>query len=450
MSTTGDVRGTQRSPGRAVAALAGPAIAQQLLHTLVFLVDRGMRGHHGADALASMQINGPVVWSTFAILAAYTVGAIALVGRRFGAHDLVGANAAVRATLGFGLAIGLLAWVLGLLLLPLLLGLFPAAGAAVRDAARGYLLVAFGAMPLLLLSYASATVLQAAGNTRVPFAVAASGNVLNVGVNYILIFGRFGAPALGAQGAAIGSAVALGWQTLALLWILGRPWSPVSWRGRGHELEALRRMLRVAGAAVAERIVQQTGFMIFVGMIGMLGSLAMASNQALISIESVAFLSADGFGMAAAAVVAQRLGANEPGQSAAGMRAGVWMAVATLSLYGVGFLVVGDRLLAAFTDDPEIVVMGLPCLYVAAVAQPFMAAAVVFSQALRGAGDTRTALAVTFVGGLVVRLTATWTFAFVFELGLVGVWLGSTSDWIVRAALFTAAYRRGAWQRVAV
>ena len=89
-------------------------------------------------------------------------------------------------------------------------------------------------------------------------------------------------------------------------------------------------------------------------------------------------------------------------------------------------------------------------MYVAAAAQPFMATAVVLSEAVRGAGATRTALAVTLVGGLLVRLGVTALCAFGLGWGLVGVWVGSTVDWVVRAALLLGVFARGRWQQARV
>ena len=435
---------------RAVSRLATPAIAQSLLHTLVFLIDRAMLGRYSADALASMQISNPVVWSIYSVLAAFGVGTVALVGRAVGARDRPLATAAARASVLFAAAAGFVASLLGWLVLPLILALFPEAGAGVQTAARGYLSVLLPGMPFVLLSIIGGAILQASGDTRTPFLVAALGNVINVAVNAVLIFGAFGAPRLGATGAAIGSVAAMAVSAVLLLVVLSRSRGEVSLRGAGGERAAMARMWRVSVASFGERIVQQSGFMGFVAMIGLLGSTAMAANQALISIESICFLSADGFGIAGAAIVAQRLGAGRADDAALGVRVATWLAVLLLSACGLVFLIVPELLLGAFTPDAHIVALGVPCLWVAAAAQPFMAVAVVLGESLRGAGATRVAFATTLVGGLAVRLLATWFFAFELSLGLVGVWLGSTADWVVRCAMLVPIFARGRWRSAQV
>ncbi len=440
------------SPLNDVRRLAVPAIAQQLLHTLVFLVDRALLGHHDAASLASMQISGPVVWSTTTILGAFTVGVVAVVGRRVGAGAHAEASAALRASLGFGLLVGGVALALGLAGRGPLLGLFPAAGPAVWAEADAYLAVAFAAMPAMLLSLTLAVAVQAAGDTRTPFLVAAAGNAVNLALSYLLVYGGLGVAPMGARGAALGSAAAFGLEALALLAFTGWRGAVISWRcptgARLDSGDALRRVLRIAGPSLAERLVQQTGFMTFVTLIGSLGATAMGANQALIGLESVVFLSADGMGIATAAVVAQRLGAAAPGEATEALRAGLGLAAGLLGAVGLLFVLVPEALLAPFTSDSELVRVAVPCMAVAAVAAPIMGAAVVASVALRGAGATTSVLAVTFTGGLVVRLGATYLLAFGLDLGLLGVWLGSTADWTVRALLFAVLIRRGGWREI--
>src|SRR6185436_16659064 len=117
-----------------------------------------------------------------------------------------------------------------------------------------------------------------------------------------------------------------------------------------------------------------------------------------------------------------------------------------LTTFGLVFALMPRALASVFTDDPAIVALGARTLLVAAAAQPFMAFSTVIGMALRGAGDTKTVLGVMAVCSFPVRLVATWLFAITLDMGLVGVWIGSTVDWVCRAALLGWAWRRGSWR----
>jgi Na+-driven multidrug efflux pump len=206
----------------------------------------------------------------------------------------------------------------------------------------------------------------------------------------------------------------------------------------------------VAAPAFAERLVYQACYLGYVAILGLLGAAAMAANQALISIEAICFLSADGFGVAAAALVAQKLGAGRPGEAARAGRTATLMAVLLLCAFGLVFAAAPRLLMLPFSSDPALIELGGRSLYVAAIAQPFMAFATVIGMGLRGAGATRSVLAVTLLCSFAVRLGATWLFAITLGYGLVGVWMGSTADWICRTALLGAVWARGRWREIAV
>lgn len=449
-------RGRVEAPlAREVWSLAWPAITHMLLLTLMFLAGRIMIGRHSSTALASLQISGTLTWTAYALFTAFSTGTLAVVARSVGAGDRLAAARAARSSMLFALALGLVvALPIRLANGHLLRALFPGADPAVLADAGAYLHIVLPALPLAFVEAIAAASLQGAGDTRTPLYVATLGNAVNLVLSYVFIFGHLGAPALGIRGAAIGHAATMSIEGVLLAAALLSKKSPLPVRAarldRPADLGALRRVLSVSGPAFAEKGVYHAGYLAFVAIIGLLGATAMAANQALVAIEAVCFLSADGFGIAAGAVVAQKLGAGRPDEAERAGWIAALMSTALLTALGVVFFIAPRPLVAAFSSDPELVRLGAEALIIAGVAQPFVAFATVTGMSLRGAGDTRTVLVSTTVCALGVRLAATWLFAITLDLGLVGVWMGSTADWLVRSLMLTAAYRRGAWRAVRV
>ncbi len=445
---------------RAVFTLAAPAVANSLLQTLVFVVDRAVLGHFDATAIAAMQTAGPITWTLFSVFGCFSVGTVAVVGRAVGAKDPAGATRAARASIAIGLLTGTLVAALSwLLLAPMVDAFGDAAGPAVRAVTLAYLRALLPSLPAMFVGLASLSALQAAGDTRTPLAIGLATNGLNLAANYALVFGAFGFPRLGATGSALGTVAASLLEAALALAALSRLDAKVSLRARpavdAHAKDtpssreddtraAARAVLRVATGSLGERVVYHAGYLLFVRFVTLLGPDAMAANQALIAIESVSFLTAEGFAVAAGALVAQRLGAGEPLQARrAGWLAATQCAAVLAGCAGVFALCAGP-LVRVFVTEPRIVVLAVPVLRFAAIAQVPMAIAMVLAQSVRAAGATREAFAVSLLGALLVRITATYVCVIVLRMGLLGVWIGSTVDWLVRAAVYGARWSAGA------
>ena len=162
------------------------------------------------------------------------------------------------------------------------------------------------------------------------------------------------------------------------------------------------------------------------------------------ALRGVSFLPAGGFGVAAGALVAQGLGA---GKTREARRAG-WLAATqcagVLAACAGAFALCAGPLVRVFVPEPRIVALAVPVLRFAAIAQVPMAFAMVLAQSVRAAGATREAFAVSLLGALLVRITATYVCVIVLRLGLLGVWIGSTVDWVVRAAVYGRRWSTGA------
>ena len=444
----------RRDLAHEVAQLAWPAILQGLLTTVIFFTDRLLLGTYSDEALGSMQVSGPVLWSVFSVLAAFSAGTMAIVGRSVGAGDKERVHETLLTVLALSAVVGVCVTVLGQVSKEWIAAVMAGGegtSEAMRSLAVEYMGIVFWVSPLSFVAASGVVALQAGGDTRSPMWISGVCGAANLSVSWVLIFGHLGAPELGITGAAIGSALAIVIQVVlvgAVLWVSR---GPVTLRPlRRPTLAPLIPIFRVSGPTFGEKAIFHTGFLLFAGFVGYLGDVAMTANQSLIAIESLGFMVSFGFGIASSALVAQKLGAGTPEDAAACGWLATGMGAVLLGGIGLFFLIFADQLVGFFSTDPEVVDLGATCLRVAAVAQPLMAITDALAGSLRGAGDTRSPMLVAIAGPIVVRVAACWVLAFEMEMGLLGIWIATTLDWLVRAVALALIFYRGKWRDIVV
>ena len=452
---------TSASLGKQLLALAIPAASTSLLETLVFLADRVMLGRYSRDALASMQVQGPVVWSLFSVFMALCVGGVSVVARNIGAERVARAQAASRSVVRLAGFAGVSVAVVGWLLTPQLAAAIGPASPAIQALSVSYLRAALLGFPGLFIATGASMVLGASGVTKTPLRAAVVSNVLNIALNQLLIFGYapLGVPSLGVRGAAIASSIAFSVQALLILRSLLKADCPVSAAGfwkipEETDTNARREIVRLSLPVVVERVIFHLGFLAYVSVITRLGPLVMASNQALVTLESVCFLSAQGFGVATAALVGQSMGRGDVQRARRAGFLGAMLAAGFLSAFGLLIWLSAPLTLQLFTpaegSSAGLIEEGLKAAPLLALSQPFMAYAAVLSDALRGAGATRLPVGVTILGIVGVRLPLVIWLGIDLSWGTFGVWGASTVDWIVRTVCCVLLFAGPWWTRAKV
>jgi MATE family multidrug resistance protein len=208
---------------RRVLGLAAPVIGENLLQTMLGVVDTILVAGLGAVALAGIGAALQIIFVLIGALSALSVGASVQVAQAFGAGDIPAASRFARQALLWSVIISVPLALLGLLLTPTMLGLF-GLQADVAQVAQDYLHVTIATVVTLIVSLIGGGVLRGIGDSRTPMLITALANLINVGLAYALIYGHFGLPAMGAVGSAWATFVA---RLIGALLLVG-----VLWRGR--------------------------------------------------------------------------------------------------------------------------------------------------------------------------------------------------------------------------
>jgi putative MATE family efflux protein len=433
---------------RAVLTLALPVIMEQLLNMTVMLVDTSLVGHLGASALAAAGLSNQVLALVAAVFMAIATGSTALVARYVGAGEWNRANHALGQSVILGLVMGSVATGLGLGFAYQAIALL---GAEPDVVAQGGLYLSISSMSLVLFALLTIgnAALRGAGDTRTPMIVMAVVNVVNIVAAYSLIHGVAGLPALGVAGSAWGGSIARGVGGVLVIGVLltNRRVLKFGWRDvRRVDLAEMGRIVNIGLPAGVEQMIMRLAQLLFATFITGVGTVAYAAHQVSVMSLSIAYMPGFAFAVAATTIVGQGLGMRRPDLAEAGAWESWRLATLVMVILGAAALLVPELLLRFFTDDAAVIATGILPLRVAALALPGLAASMVFSGSLRGAGDTRWPLVITSASVWIVRITSGGLLVNALGLGLLGAWIAIGLDLTTRGVLFWWRFRAGRWK----
>jgi MATE family, multidrug efflux pump len=466
---------------RLVLLLALPVLGQQFLLLIVTLSDRYIAGHlklgdellqpldaARQPALQAAQTTANYLgWfiSSFSVLV--SAGSTALVARFVGAGNREHAIKATHQSLLLAVGFAALATAAALLGgLEELVHILQLRGEA-AELAVAYLQPLFALLAFVMIESAGIACLVGAGDTHTGLWVTMGVAVVNLPLAWGFAFGLGPFPRLGFVGIALGTALshAIGGLVVMAILARGRFGLKLHMRLFRPDGNLCWRLLRISVPAGLDSLSVVVGQFWFLSIVNSLGDTAASAHGIALGWEALGFLSGAAFGTAAMTLIGQELGAGRPARAT---HAG-WVACACacgiMSFMGAVFFLLAEPMFALFCPQPEqqpIIVAGVPVLRLIAFAMPPLACTIVFTQALRGAGDTRVPVLFTWVGFFVVRIPlAYWLALPDFDLGpwrpipgcnlgLLGAWLAMFADILVRGAFFLYRFISGSWQRMRV
>ncbi len=414
-----------RSLQRKVLDLAWPVISENFLQTLLGIIDTFLVASLGAAALAGVGGALQILFFVISALSALSVGSAVLVSQAFGARDFAHAGRLARQSLIWSVIISIPLAVIGLLFSEPIIAIFNFES-DVAQIAVDYLEITMATSVVMVAQIIGGGVLRGADDSRTPMLVTAFANVINVFLSYVLIFGTFGFPALGAVGSAWASFLARAIGLLLLLVVLWQGRNGVSIRGEYSwwpQPKMARKIFDIGLPAAVEQLLITASFIVLTIVVASLGTLTLAAHRIALNALSLSFLPGMGFGLAATALVGQSIGAKRPNEGATATRIATVWAVVWMGTLGIIFFVFATPIMYLFTDDPVVVEVGSLGLRVVAFAQPFWAIFFVQAGALRGLGNTRFPLLVN-ASSMWIAVGLAYLFIQTISAGLGSVWSG--------------------------
>ncbi len=442
---------------RMVLLLAVPWWTQQFLHLAVSLFDALLAGRFldvsGEQniALQAAQTTGNYLsWfiTNYAVLV--SAGSTALVAWFVGAKDRAGAVRATNQSLLLALVFGVAGAAAGLIWTPELVGLLQLDREAGPHAVA-YLLPTFIGLPLQVVEAVAIACLIGAGDTVTGMWVMSGVAVVNMPLAWAFSQGWWGLPAMGFVGISTGTALshALGCAAVLMVLARGRAGLRLDLSQFRPNWNIIHRVLRISVPAGIDALSVGVGQLVFLGVVNQLGKDAGAAHGIALRWEALGYMSGGAFGVAAMALVGQNLGARRIDQAARSAWTAFGMASGVMILMGVVFFVLARPMFELFCPQAEqqrVIELGVPVLRLVAWAMPPLASCIIFTYALRGAGDTRVPVLITWLGFFGVRIPLAVWLTQQLDWGLLGAWWAMFADLLVRGLAIFWRFRSGKWR----
>ncbi|MCA1559739.1 MAG: MATE family efflux transporter [Acidobacteria bacterium] len=425
--------------------LAVPVVLAELGWMAMGIVDTLMVGRLSPEAIGAVGIGSSLFMAVGIFAMGLLLGLDTLVSQAFGAGRLDDCHR----WLHHGIFTSVV------LTVPLMLVLWAiSAGldgwgldAGVLTLTKPYLdALTWSVLPLLL--YASfRRYLQGMSVVRPVMAALVGANLINIVVNWVLIFGKFGAPALGVAGAAwatVFSRVVMAGYLGIVIVMRERASRPGLFETSLRIDVGWLRRLFMLGFPAAMQVTLEVGvFAAATALAGRLVPTQLAAHQIAINMAALTFMVPLGVASAGAVRVGHAVGRGDPGGAARAGWTALLFGTAFMACAAAAFLLMPRMLIGAFTTDPGVLATGVALLFVAAVFQLFDGLQGVATGVLRGLGDTRTPMLWNLAGHWAIGLPLGYALCFAFGLGVLGLWWGlSTGLIICGIALLTVWIRR--------
>ena len=426
-----------------------PAVFDLLAQTLIMALDMKMVSSLGPSAISSVGVGTAGMYALIPALIAVATGTTALLSRAYGADNKLDGKKAFAQSFFIAVPLGIFLTIIFLIFSEQIINLVGNAKDMNLSDAILYQNMTVIGFPFLGVSIATFYAFRAMGENKIPMIGNTLALVLKVILNFLLIYlfkwGIFGA-ALSTTLTRLFSAIF----SIYLVFWSKKNWISLELKDLKFDYFTSKRILKVGIPAAVEQLGLRIGMLIFEMMVISLGNLSYAAHKIALTAESISFNLGFAFSFAASALVGQELG---KGSSQKALKDGyicTIIAMIVMSTFGLLFFIIPQFLVSLFTKDKDVIELATMALKIVSICQPFSGASMVLAGALRGAGDTKSVLLITYLGIFLIRIPITYLFLDVLNFGLAGAWIVMTIDLVIRSSLAFYIFRRGKWKYLQV
>ncbi len=442
---------TNMRVNRAIVLLAIPMILEMSMESLFAVVDAFFVGGVGAGALATIGFTESVLTIVYSLAFGLAMGTTAIVSRRWGEKDYRGAARSSGTAIMIGGSISLVLGVIGFFYSAELLRLM---GAEEQVIAQGstYTQIMFSTQIVIMLLFLHNGIFRGAGNAMAAMKALWIANGINLVLDPCLIYGYGPFPEMGVTGAAVATVIGRSVGVLFQIYLLYFAGTTIRLRlpELSFEWKMVKKIVRVASGGAGQFLISSASWIFLMRIMSEFGTAAVDGYTASIRVIIFAILPAWGMANAAATLVGQNLGANQPERAA--QSAWITAKFAMFFLLGIAVIMMAfaTQILSAFSSDPETIRVGALCLRVMAAGYPLFAYGMVLTNAFNGAGDTRTPTILNLVCFWALQIPLAYFLATTLDFKEFGVYAAVLFSETILAIVCIYLFRQGKWKLVKV
>ncbi|TVZ59992.1 putative MATE family efflux protein [Flavobacteriaceae bacterium MAR_2010_105] len=436
---------------RAIFMLSIPMILEMLMESIFALVDILYVSQVSVNAVATIGLTESVITLIYAVAIGLSMAATAIVARRVGEKDIAGASQAAVQIIFLGVVVAAIVGVIGVIYAKNILALMGAEPDLIAEG-YGYTQVLLGGNVTIMLLFLINAVFRGAGNASVAMWTLILSNGLNIILDPIFIFGFGPVPAYGVEGAAIATTIGRGTAVLFQLGVLFYGYTKIKIQFRDLVLRVgvMLNLIKVSLGGIGQFLIGTSSWVFLMRIMSEFGSEVLAGYTIAIRVMMFTLMPAWGMSNAAATLVGQNLGAEQPERAEQSVwktgKYNAWF----MGLVSIVYLVFAPQIIAVFNTNPDVLKYGSLCLRIIAAGYIFYGYGMVVINSFNGAGDTKTPTYINFICFWLFQLPIAYLMAITFEIGPVGVFSAITLAEIAIAVIAIIWFKKGYWKLVKV